>query len=247
MITKIFGLILVFCSLALVYFFESTGVLTGAFRIFHWPAITLTGIGPVGIILICSDWNSIREAFKLLFRVSLSKERSKIELEAKNLHDLSQRYYLQGVSAFENFSGAPISGYLQRTLKRLSSRIPISDVRDFLERERKRADEKLEQAVSIANLGVRMAPSVGMLGTIIGMVQLLASLSDPSQIGPHMSLALLTTFYGLFFSLVFWTPIVQHLKGIKEIDLDGYDQVLHWLELMEERKPSLYLAERNHK
>ena len=243
MITKLCGILLISLSLALVYLFESSNGLTGAFRLFHWPAMVLTGFGPIGIILICSDWKEIQETLRLLFRTSLLNLRRKNEENSKNLHTMSQRYYLHGAKVFEEFTSPQLSPYLQRTLKRLSVRIPIADVRNLLGREAQKANEKSNQVIAIANLGVRMAPSVGMLGTILGMVQLLASLKDPSHIGSHMSLALLTTFYGLFFSLVLWTPIVQHLKALREAELNGYEQVLHWLELLEERKPTQYLSE----
>jgi flagellar motor component MotA len=82
-----------------------------------------------------------------------------------------------------------------------------------------------------------------MLGTILGMVQLLSTLEDPAQIGSHMSLALLTTFYGLFFSLALWTPQQQKLERVMEVEADGYNQCLRWLEFLEKRKPSDYFAD----
>jgi chemotaxis protein MotA len=243
MITKFFGFFILMSTLAVVYLFESSNSATGAFRILHWPAIILTGIGPVGILFISSDWPLIRETLQSVVRVSLATQRKKRDLESKTLHALSQRYYQHGARAFEEAQSHPISPYLERTLKRLATRIPMIDVRNFLERERDRVDERLEEIIGIARLGSQMAPSVGMLGTILGMVQLLASLKDPSHIGSHMSLALLTTFYGLFFSLVLWTPITQHLRSLRDLELDGYDRVLHWLELMQDRKPTQYLSE----
>jgi chemotaxis protein MotA len=82
-----------------------------------------------------------------------------------------------------------------------------------------------------------------MLGTILGMVRLLSTLEDPSHIGPHMSLALLTTFYGLFFSLVFWTPLQQKIERMLDVELEHFNQTIHWLETLENNKPISYFAE----
>ena len=82
-----------------------------------------------------------------------------------------------------------------------------------------------------------------MLGTILGMVRLLESLQDPSQIGPHMSLALLTTFFGLFFSLILWTPLQQKIERVLDVELERFDQALRWLELLEKRKPADYFSD----
>ncbi len=121
--------------------------------------------------------------------------------------------------------------------------MPTRDIRDLLEMERDRHRIRLIQCLNVLNVGVRVCPSLGMLGTILGMVRLLSTLEDPSKIGPHMSLAMLTTFYGLFFSLVAWTPVQQKIERVLDIELEAYDQVIHWLDLLEKRKPVTYFAD----
>jgi chemotaxis protein MotA len=56
------------------------------------------------------------------------------------------------------------------------------------------------------------APAFGMIGTLIGLVQMLANMSDPSSIGPAMALALLTTLYGAFLANVLCLPLADKLK-----------------------------------
>lgn len=57
------------------------------------------------------------------------------------------------------------------------------------------------------------APAFGMLGTLIGLIQMLSKLSDPEQIGPAMAVALLTTFYGSLLATVIFLPIAGKLKA----------------------------------
>ncbi|MBF0274799.1 MAG: MotA/TolQ/ExbB proton channel family protein [Nitrospinae bacterium] len=57
------------------------------------------------------------------------------------------------------------------------------------------------------------APAFGMLGTLIGLVQMLSKLDDPSTIGHAMSVALLTTFYGSLLATLFFLPIAGKLKA----------------------------------
>lgn len=57
------------------------------------------------------------------------------------------------------------------------------------------------------------APAFGMLGTLIGLIQMLSQLHDPSSIGPAMSIALLTTFYGSLLSTMIFLPIAGKLKA----------------------------------
>ncbi len=55
-------------------------------------------------------------------------------------------------------------------------------------------------------------PAFGMIGTLIGLVQMLQNMSDPSSIGPAMAVALLTTFYGSVIANVFTIPVASKLK-----------------------------------
>ena len=57
------------------------------------------------------------------------------------------------------------------------------------------------------------APAFGMLGTLIGLVQMLQKIADPASLGPAMAVALLTTFYGSFLSSLFFLPIAGKLKA----------------------------------
>ena len=57
------------------------------------------------------------------------------------------------------------------------------------------------------------APALGMIGTLIGLVQMLQTMNDPSTIGPAMAVALLTTFYGALLANILCLPIAGKLKN----------------------------------
>ena len=65
--------------------------------------------------------------------------------------------------------------------------------------------------ISIFKMGGDVAPAFGMIGTLIGLVQMLSAMEDPSAIGPAMAIALLTTLYGAFMANVFFLPIADKL------------------------------------
>ena len=63
------------------------------------------------------------------------------------------------------------------------------------------------------------APAFGMIGTLIGLVQMLANMADPQSIGPKMAVALLTTFYGAVLANVLFLPMAGKLKRLTEIEV----------------------------
>lgn len=244
MIIRLISLVVLFGCLGCVYFFEGTSFLPPEFRILHWPAIVLTLIGPMSLVMICSDWRAAFRTVGVVFGATAGSLQRRHEREAKLMNKLSKDYYTDGPEVFENQANVKgMSDYVARTFERLASRMPGPDIRDLLESERDRTQVRLVGCLHVLALGVRLTPSIGMLGTILGMVQLLSSLKDPSQIGSHMSMALLTTFYGLFFSLVYWTPMQQKVEQVLDVEMAGYGQILRWLELLERRKPAAYFAE----
>ncbi|MBV59923.1 MotA/TolQ/ExbB proton channel family protein [Abyssibacter profundi] len=64
------------------------------------------------------------------------------------------------------------------------------------------------------------APAFGMIGTLVGLVQMMATLSDPSGIGPAMAVSLLTTLYGAMLSNMFFLPIADKLAMRAEQEMD---------------------------
>ena len=82
----------------------------------------------------------------------------------------------------------------------------------FLEEERHIFAEKAEMAAGVFRAMGDAAPAFGMIGTLVGLVQMLANLSDPSTIGPSMAVALLTTLYGAMVANMFALPIADRIE-----------------------------------
>jgi chemotaxis protein MotA len=243
MIFKLLGLCGLVGCLLVVYFYETTSGAQGVMRILHWPAMVLTGLGPFALIFVACDVHSIFRAFGLILGRTPRARQKKFEREAVMLQKLARTFYSDGPQVFEQVKVKGLSDFLARMIERLAVRMPIGDIRDILEHERDRRQVRLVQAMQVCQQGAKYTPSVGMLGTIMGMTQLLSSLEDPSHLGSHMSLALLTTFYGLFFSLILWNPFQAKIERILDAEMDGFNMAVRWLELMELKKPANYFGD----
>ena len=101
-------------------------------------------------------------------------------------------------------------------------------VRGILETELNNMDERHRSVTGFFDTWASMGPAWGMIGTLIGLVNMLKNLDDASSIGPNMAVALLTTLYGSLIANWLCTPISNKLKGInakeyqmKEIIIEG--------------------------
>ena len=84
-------------------------------------------------------------------------------------------------------------------------------IRDNLERDRDNFLTSLDEGQKIYRAIGDCAPAFGMVGTLIGMVQMFANMTDPSKLGPYMAVALLATFYGAAVANLFCLPIADKL------------------------------------
>ena len=117
-----------------------------------------------------------------------------IPKHAKKLNDYFLTKGLQMVS-----DGIP----RQEIIRALNTEITIMQSRHKLGRE-------IFQAMG------SFAPAFGMIGTLIGLVQMLSDLSDPSSLGPSMATAILTTFYGALMANLIFLPLSNKLKRRSE-------------------------------
>tara|TARA_A100001015_G_scaffold146517_1_gene162429 strand:+ start:195 stop:959 length:765 start_codon:yes stop_codon:yes gene_type:complete len=76
---------------------------------------------------------------------------------------------------------------------------------------------------------VDLAPAMGMIGTLIGLVAMLGNMADPKAIGPAMATALLTTLYGAFIANVIFTPMQNKLEGYTEYEVVYREMVVDGL------------------
>ena len=76
-----------------------------------------------------------------------------------------------------------------------------------------------QKGVNVLRRAAEFSPAMGLIGTLIGLVQMLGGLDDPTTIGPRMAVALLTTFYGALLANLVFSPLAAKLErnsGLEE-------------------------------
>lgn len=102
--------------------------------------------------------------------------------------------------------------FLKKAVTLAADNRPPEVITSILSLEISAMEERHTTGIDILDGMGADGPAFGMIGTLIGLVQMLANMSDPSAIGPAMAVALLTTFYGSVIANVFTIPIANKLK-----------------------------------
>jgi len=108
--------------------------------------------------------------------------------------------------------------FLAKGIRYIADGYDIEFIRDNLERDRDNFLMHLDEGSKIYRAIGDCAPAFGMIGTLVGMVQMFANMTDPSKLGPFMATALLATLYGALVANLFCLPIADklHLKLLDE-------------------------------
>jgi len=104
--------------------------------------------------------------------------------------------------------------FLKKGIQLSVDGLALDFVKDSLTRERDQYIERLEEGGRFWCVLGDAAPAFGMIGTLVGLVQMLSNMSDPAAIGPSMAVALLTTLYGALISNLIAIPIISNLIAI---------------------------------
>jgi chemotaxis protein MotA len=103
--------------------------------------------------------------------------------------------------------------FLAKGIRYIADGYDMEFIRDNLERDRDNFLMHLDEGSKIYRAVGDCAPAFGMIGTLIGMVQMFANMTDPSKLGPFMATALLATLYGALVANLFCLPIADKLHG----------------------------------
>jgi len=179
-------------------------------RIFLHPASLVVVFG--GIIastLIRFPLSSVRSALAVASRAFFTQVTPTQSLVA-NLVALSQRARREGLLGLEKH--LPTDPFMRQGIRLVVDGVPRDYLSDVLTQEIHATQERHTLGQEIFRFIATAAPSFGMVGTLIGMVQLFVSIKDPAGIGQGMALSLLSTFYGAVIAYLFAVPISGKLE-----------------------------------
>jgi len=171
-----------------------------------------------------SDFVASLKTFTLIFKAPTQNVPEMIQ----KIIDLSNVARKEGLLSLEEAAGDLDDPFLKKGILLVVDGTDPELVRAIMETEIISIEERHKGKIGFWNDLGSMGPAWGMIGTLIGLVNMLQALDDPSAIGPAMAVALLTTLYGSMLANWICAPTAAKLKGnsaaeiqIKEIMIEG--------------------------
>lgn len=182
----------------------------GAAMFFHMPSLAITIGGMLCATMIHFSLPQFLAIFSIIKKTIIAKIPSQSELIQKmvNFAAINRR---DGTLALEPEISRLNNPFFAKGLQLLVDGQDAESIRDLMEPEIQYLQERHAGGKKILEFMGAAAPAFGMIGTLIGLVQMLRNLSSPDQIGQGMAVALLTTFYGAFAANLIFIPLAGKL------------------------------------
>ena len=176
------------------------------------PSMLIVVGGTIGVMFTGYPLAALKSAV-LAVRASMVETDFRPDETILLLSQLSRRARREGLLALESVADETEDQFLAKGLRLMADGHDQPTIESVLYDEIGKMDERHKDNIGFWEFFGMMAPAFGMIGTLIGLVQMLQSLDDPSGLGPAMAVALLTTFYGALLANVVAIPIANKLRS----------------------------------
>jgi len=176
------------------------------------PSILIVIGGTITVTMISYSIPEILNTQKLILQ-TIFTSRDDVQTIAREVISISERARRQGEKDIERLmktiSEKPM---LARGFAMILDGIQPAEVERILRQEVSSMLNRHNRSAGVLRRAAEVAPSMGLIGTLVGLVQLLGNLQQPDSIGPAMALALLTTLYGTVLANMVFSPLASKLE-----------------------------------
>jgi len=185
-------------------------------------SMLIVGGGTLGATLINYPLHEVLRAMNIGMKTFSARMTDPKDMISQ-LVELAQVVRKEGILAMEDRAGDMKDVFLAKAIQMAIDGQEPDVIDEILFSEiDKISDRHALGAEIFATMG-GFAPAFGMIGTLVGLVLMLQNMEDPSTIGPAMSVALITTFYGALLANIVFIPMAGKLKTISKKELLVYE------------------------
>lgn len=214
---------------ALYYAFTQEG---GGFKGYLHPgALVLLAIAPPSIMLLSHSFTDFLTGFNLLFSAMTNRIRHHHEEVIETLTNASKAVRSEGLGAIIPIRDRAKYVLLRDGLSLIVNDFKPDEIRNNLMARVNAKQTQMSLASHLFQEMSKVCPGVGMIGTLMGLIGMLAHMEDPSKIGSNMALAMITTLYGLMVGTILYAPfgekIALEAERTLEVDMLVVEGVLN--------------------
>lgn len=192
----------------------------------NYPSVMIVLGGTMGATLINYPLSDVVSVFKVTKNAFRYRTPNPLAL-IPTIVAFAKKTRKEGILAFDAHIQEIQDPFLRRGMQMAVDGLESEAIEEVLSTEILWLEERHRLGADIYTTMGTFAPAVGIMGTIIGLVQMLMQMKDPSALGAPMAVALLTTFYGTVLANLLFLPIAGKLRVRSKQELLTKQMVLH--------------------
>lgn len=208
------------------------------------PSILIVLVGTLAATFISYPLSEVVRIFGLI-RTVMRNEKLYTQHDLDELIDISRLWTGGDIRAVENALDQVSNPFLKTGVQLVIDMTPEEEILELLQWRISRVRAREHAEAQLFRVMASYAPAFGMVGTLVGLVNLMFLLGDGDMalIGQQMALALMTTFYGILFSNLLFKPVAVKLERRTEQRLVLMNMVLQGVSMMSQKRGPAMMRE----
>lgn len=179
---------------------------------FNVPSILIVIGGTLAVTTICFSLTEMARTARVVVKTLFYSSRNPSDA-AVHVLQIAEMARKKGVLSLQSILASLESEpFLHKGMSMVVDGTPGEEVETIMRRDMQATIQRHNKSGSVLRKAAEFAPAMGLIGTLIGLVQMLGNLDDPGTIGPSMAVALLTTFYGAVLATMVFSPLAAKLE-----------------------------------
>ena len=190
--------------------------------------------GTIGAVIISFPINIIKRLPSII-KVSFSNRESDVMAKIQYLKEISFITRKEGLLSLEReINKNKMDEFMQKGFQLVVDGVEGTIVKSILETRLEQIVKRHEDGISMLQSAGGYAPTMGIIGTVMGLVQLVGNLSDPTSLGPKIASAFMATLYGIASANILWLPIANKLRVLNEKEINEKEMIIEAILLIQE-------------
>ena len=207
----------------------------------NYPSMMIVVGGTFAATMIAVPLNRLFGIAGVVMLAVFDRNSSIADTNAK-LKEFAEKVRKEDLLSLENEElAAPFMG---KAVRLAVDGVPVESIRQILNDEMSSMKTRHEDAQGVFEFAATIAPAMGMIGTLVGLVQMLQALDDPASIGPAMAVAMLTTLYGALIANLVCIPIGDKLKERTKVESRNMKLVIEGISSIVKGENSMITTEK---
>jgi Flagellar motor component len=208
-ITSIIGIVIGFGAIIAGFILEGGSLASLVHEIS--PFVIIFG-GTAGATILSFSKTDLKMLPGLLKKVFTNQVTDEIGI-INQLSDLSEKARKEGLLSLEQETQTIENPLIKKGLALVVDGIETQAIKDILERDSELRGEIYETGAKIFEFAGGVSPTMGVCGTVLGMINILKDMSSPAELGPKISVAFIATLFGVGFANLAFIPIAGKIKS----------------------------------